>query len=206
MDSKTLIILIPVLIVPWIVLFFVLKGSNKKVIKNYNKLGEKYDLNIDLTKKVGMKNHPRAVGTYRNRNIKVESVIRDSVDGKKVIPHTILTVECSNPGKFSFRVVKRSKQNRASYSAGSILIEDNEFDDKFIVQTNDPEKLKRIFDFNTRFKFDQVHALGFNGSVLLHENDLMYIERDLLSNDDSLMRVELIMHELCDIAEVMKYN
>ncbi|MBZ0203617.1 MAG: hypothetical protein IT281_01240 [Ignavibacteria bacterium] len=206
MDAKTLIILIPVLLVPWIVLFFVMRGSNKKVIKNYKKLGEKYDLNIDLTKKVGMKNHPHASGTYRRRNIKIESVIRDSIDGKKIIPHTILFAECNNPDKFSFRVVKRSKQNRASYSEGSILIEDNEFDDKFIVQTNDPQRLRRIFDFNTKFKLDQVHALGFNGTILLHENNLQYIERGLLKDDDSLMRVELIMHEFCDIAETMKYN
>ncbi len=206
MDAQTLTIIIPVLIVPWIVLFFIMKGSNKKVIKNYQKLSQKYDLNIDITKKVGMKNHPHALGTYRSRNIKIESVIRDSIDGKKVIPHTILTVECNNPDKFSFRVVKRNKQNRASYSAGSSLIEDNEFDDKFIVQTSDPIRLRRIFDFNTRFKLDQVHALGFNGAILLHENTLQYIERELLKDDDSLMRVELIMHELCDIAETMKYN
>jgi hypothetical protein len=74
------------------------------------------------------------------------------------------------------------------------------------VQTNNPEKLKKIFDFNTKFKLEQVIKLGFNGVISLEGNSLQYSDRDLLQNDESLMRVELIMHELCDIAEVMRYN
>ena len=67
-------------------------------------------------------------------------------------------------------------------------------------------KLKNIFDFNTKFKLDQVCSLGFNGHISLSGNNLQYIERDLLQNDESLMRVELVMHEFCDIADVLKFS
>lgn len=206
MDSNLIIFLAVVLIIPCILILALYLGSNKKTIKNYQKLQEKYSLNADYSKKVGLKNHPSAHGVYRNRNIKIESIIRDALNGKKVIPHTSLTVECLNTGAFMFSVVKRSRHNNTTFLNGSTLISDNEFDDKFIVQTNNPEKLKKLFDFNTRFKLDQVHTLGFEGIIKLDGNHLLYIEKGLLSNDTSLMRLELVMHELCDIADVMRYN
>lgn len=206
METKFLLVLIPVLIVPWIVFYFVFISSNKKVVSNFKKLSEKYQLISDFTKKVGMKTHPSAEGIYRNRQVKIESIVRDSLDGKKVVPHTVLSVDCSNSDNFHFKVIKRNKRNSNSHSAGSTLLEDNEFDDKFILITNNPHKLKNIFDFNTKFKLDQVNALGFNGLIALEGNKLMYMEPELINNNDALMRLELVMHELCDIAEVMKYN
>ncbi|MEO8511977.1 MAG: hypothetical protein ABI543_00325 [Ignavibacteria bacterium] len=206
MDAKFFIVLIPVLVVPWIVLYIVLISTDKKVISNYKKLGEKYSLVCDYSKKIGMKTHPNANGMYRNRPVKIESAVRDSIEGQKVVPHTVLTVECTNSDGFTFNVVKRSKRNSLNYSAGSVMLDDNEFDDKFIIQTNNPDKIKKIFDFNTKFKLDQVVRLGFNGIISLNGNALQYIERDLLQNDESLMRVELVLHELCDVAEVMRYN
>jgi len=181
-------------------------GANKRVLKNYRSLADKYNLSIDTSKKIGMKTHPAASGVYRNRSVKIESVVRDSIEGKKVMPHTALTVECANNDGFNFLVVKRKRQNNAAFLAGSTLIEDADFDDKFICRTNNPVKMKNIFDFNTRFKMDQVHALGFDGHISLDGNHLQYIEKGLLKDNDSVMRAELIMHELCDIADVMRYN
>ena len=206
MEAKFIIVLIPVLVLPWVVLFFIMMASNKKVVSNYNKLKEKYSLHSDFSKKVGMKHHPSAEGIYRNRNIKIESVVKDSVDGKKVIPHTVLSVDCANSDGFTFIAVRRNRKNAAEYQHGSVLVEDNEFDNKFILQSNNPDKLKRLFDFNTRFKLDQVHKLGFEGRISLNGNLLQYSEAGLLSSDEALMRTELVMHELCDIAEVMRYN
>jgi len=206
MEPISIILIALVLVVPWIILFIIMSGSNKKTIKNFKKLEEKYGLQGDYSKKVGMKTHPSSRGVYRSRNIKIESIIRDSVEGKKVISHTMLIVECSNTDNFTFLAVKRKRQNNASFLTGSSLLNDNEFDDKYILQTNNIEKLRNIFDFNTKFKLDQVHKLGFDGIIKLDNNYLVYIEKGLLNNDESLMRMELVMHELCDIADVMKYN
>jgi len=206
MEAKFIFVLIPVLVLPWVVLFFIMMASNKKVVSNFNKLKEKYELHADFSKKVGMKNHPNAEGIYRNRSIKVESVIKDSVDGKKITPHTVLSVDCANSEGFTFFAVRRNRKNAAEFLHGSVLVEDNEFDNKFILHSNNPEKLKRIFDLNTRFKLDQVHKLGFEGKITLNGNVLQYSEAGLLSTDEALMRTELVMHEFCDIAEVMRYN
>lgn len=206
MDPKSIIFIVVILIVPWVIFLILFLGSNRKIIKNYHKLEEKYGLKCDYSKKVGMKNHPSAKGLYRGRNIRLESVIRDSIEGKKVMPHTALVVDCVNTDNFSFTVVKRKRQNNAAFLTGSSLVNDNEFDEKYILQTNNEDKMRKIFDFNTRFKFDQVHTLGFDGIVKLDGAQLMYIDKGLLNNDTSLMRTELVMHELCDIAEVMRYS
>jgi hypothetical protein len=179
-------------------------GSGKKIISIYKKLGEKYSLNVFTEK--GTDGSPRAEGLYRNRNVKIESIVKDSLNGKKMVPHTALTVECENPDNFSFITVKRNKQNNAEYLAGSTQLGESEFDKKFIICTNNPEKLKGIFDFNTRFKLSHVHSLGFEGLITLRGNELQYIENGFLKNEESLMRTELVMHELCDIAEIMNYN
>lgn len=206
MDTRSLLILIPILVIPWLILFLYLVSSNKRVINNYKKLSEKYGLVCDFSKKAGMKNHPSAAGIYRNRNVKIESVMMNSrVNGKNVL-HTLLSVECGNSDDFTFTAVKRTKQVSSADRSALALTDDKEFDGKFIIQTNDPVRVKRIFDFNTRFKLDQVHALGFNGTISLNGNLLQYAEKEQLSGSDPLMRFELVMHELCDIADVLKYN
>lgn len=204
MNLQTILVLIPILVVPWIVVYFVFFRTNKKVLSNYNKLKEKYGLELNLEKKVGMKNHPSAHGLYRNRQIKIESVVIDSLDGQKVTPHTVLTVDCPNTEGFLFNVVKRNKKNAVKFASGAVLLDDNEFDNIFLVQSNNPDKIKKLFDFNTKFKLDRVNALGFNGIISLKGNSLSYTERNLLESDEDLMRAELVMHEMCDIAEIMR--
>jgi len=206
MDAKSIILICVILVIPWMMLFMFMFFSNKKVIKNYQKLHQKYGLKTDFSKKEGMKIHPTAYGIYRNKDIKIESTVRESLNGKKAAPHTELLVECLNMDNFSFTVVKRKKQNNNVFLDGSSLLDDKDFDNKFIVRTNNPERMKRVFDFNTRFKLDQVHRLGFEGAIILNGNALEYIEKNLLDDEESLMRMELVLHEFCDIAEVMRYN
>lgn len=206
MDTRSLLILVPVLVIPWIILLIILSNSKKKVIGNFRKLSEKYGLDCDVPKKSGMKNRPSAEGTYRSRNVRIETVVTASIMSKKPVPHTLLKVACPNSDGFTFNVVRKNKQNNAAFQTGSTSLGDAEFDGKFLVQTSNGVRMKKIFDFNTRFKLDQVHALGFAGSLSLAGNDLLYTEKGLLSSDDSLMRFELVLHEFCDIADVMKYD
>jgi hypothetical protein len=86
------------------------------------------------------------------------------------------------------------------------MLDDNEFDGMFIIQTNDLERLKRLFDFNTRFKLQQIYGLGFTGEISLQGTTFTYSVQGLLNNDAALMKLELVLHELCDLADVMKYN
>jgi len=192
------IFIIVIVIIPWVILIFYMMARKKNAGKYYKKLQEKYSLASDSADK----NKPEISGQYRSRPVKIET---DTPEGKK--KHgTILKVVCENPDDFTFTLVKRTKSNNPYYSQGSYMVEDKEFDDKFIVQTNDVERLKRLFDFNTRFKLQQVCDLGFDGEIRLRGNGFTYYEPGMLNNDMALMKLELVLHELCDLADVLKYN
>lgn len=204
--NAKLIVLFLLITVPWVILLIVKLNSDKKILKNFKKLEEKYGLLPYNPGSNGSKKLHSVKGTYRTRDIMIGSLINDPASGKKTPPHTVLKVQCSNTDNFIFTVVKRNKHNHSAYGKNSVLIEDNDFDNKYIVTTNDPVRIKSIFDFNTRFKLDQVHKLGFNGVIDLKGNSLLYTEKGFLKDDESLMRFELVLHEFCDIADVMKYN
>jgi hypothetical protein len=206
MDLKPALLLLPVLVLPWIILLFVRASAKKKTIKNFRKLTENYGLESALSGSSVLKSLPSVKGVYRSRPVKVESFDKDPAGRKKSAPHTILTVECSNDSGFEFTVVKNNRHNAGTFGKNSVRSEDEEFDSKYIISSNDPAKIKRIFDFNTRFKLDQVHKLGFEGVIDLRGNFLFYSEKGLMKTDESLMRFELVLHELCDIADVMKYS
>lgn len=206
MDLKPLLLLLPVIILPWVILLFVKANSKKSILNNFKKLNEKYGLEFDLTNRSGSGTLPSAKGIYRSRPVKIESIIRDPEGNKKVMPHTILTVECANGSNFEFTVVKKNRQNSNTFGKDAVPIEDKDFDSKYIIRTNDPARIRNIFDFNTRFKLDQVHKLGFEGAIDLRGNLLLYTEKGLLKSGEALMRFELVLHELCDIADVLKYH
>jgi len=206
MELKPVLLILAVFILPWAILFFVKVNVRKNLISNFKKLNEKYGLEFDISKRSGSTALPSARGIYRSRNVKIESLDHDAFKNRKVPPHTILSVECTNESNFEFTIVKNNRLNSRTFGKDSVSVEDNEFDEKYIIRTNDPVKIRNIFDFNTRFKLDQVHKLGFEGVIDLRGNFLFYSEKGLLKSDESLMRFELVLHELCDIADVMKFS
>lgn len=192
------ILIILIVIIPWIIMIFYLLARKKKTVKYFQKLQEKYSL-VSVSSD---RNKPEITGGYRSRTVRIET---ETPEGKKKTG-TVLEVACENDAGFVFTLVKRTKRNNPLYSSGAVMLDDKEFDDKFIIQANDAERVKRLFDFNTRFKLQQVCDLGFDGEIKLRGNLFTYYEPVLLNNDMILMRLELVLHELCDLADVLKYN
>jgi hypothetical protein len=192
------IFLIVILIIPWVIVMFYIIAKKRSAGKYFKKLQDKYTLETDSADK----KHYEISGQYRSRPIKIET---GAPDVKKK-PGTMLKVMCENPSDFTFTLVKRSKSSNPYYSEGAYMVEDKEFDDKFIIQTNNVEKMQRLFDFNTRFKLIQVNGLGFDGEISLLGNEFMYYEPGVMTNDIEMMKLELVLHELCDLADVLKYN
>jgi hypothetical protein len=195
MNSTAQILLFAVLVIPWVVVILFILTKKQRARKYFRKLQEKYS----LTGESNWKKEPVVYGFYRNRAIRVENA--EAGRDKKL--STLLSVECDNPENFEFSLVKRNKMTARD---GIYLVDDKEFDDKFVVNTNNPEMLRRLFDFNTRFKLQQVSGLGYNGEIKLEGNRFTYTQPGVLSNDVSLMKLELVLHEICDLADVMKYN
>ena len=71
MDLKpALLLLLPVLILPWVILLFVRAGAKKSAVKNFMKLCEKYGLESGNSGSSGSKSLPSVMGTYRSRRCK----------------------------------------------------------------------------------------------------------------------------------------
>src|SRR4030095_13033212 len=198
MDNFGFILLITVLFLPWVGVLFYYITRKRRALKYYHKLQEKYA----LTREDGGKNKTVISGYYRSRPVKLESGILDGHNKA----NTLLTVGCLNPDNLEFTIQNRKKSNYLVFSRSEFKLDDNEFDNKFIIDTNNIEKLKKLFDFNTRYKLQQIHGLGFLGQISLQGNSFNYSVPGLPNNDASLMKLELVLHELCDLADVMKYN
>ena len=83
---------------------------------------------------------------------------------------------------------------------------DSEFDDKFAVSSETPDYVISLFTFNVKYSLLQAQNLGLRGELKLQGNKLSYIEPDMIKDESSRTRIELVMHILCDIAdELEKY-
>ena len=198
MGNKDLIALLIIFILPWILVSVHYLTRKRRSVKYFKELQEKYSLTPG---KNGSKNNFIS-GYYRGKPICIEYTEAESK--KKIC--TRLIVECDNPDNFEFSIVKRKRSGNPYYLNGAFIFEDNEFDDMFFIQTNNLERLKNMFDFNSRFKLQQVASLGFSGEIKLEGGTFTYLESGLLNNDIAVMKLELVMHELCDLADAMKYD
>ena len=102
--------------------------------------------------------------------------------------------------------MKKNRANEIKYGAKSFLINDAEFDGKFIVNTNNFEKMFSMLNFSIKYKLLQSLNVGFNGELTLEGNNLSYAENELIKNNINLLRIEILLHLLCEISDELKTN
>jgi hypothetical protein len=61
-----------------------------------------------------------------------------------------------------------------------------------------------LLDFNIKYKLLQASNLGFSGEITLDNDNLLYTEPELIRNDVVLLRSEVMIHVLTDIADSLK--
>ena len=189
-----LVLLVGASLFLWMLTVVIKNFTSGSVVKNYKKIGEIYNANVDYSKKIGSAKYPVAYGNYRNRDISIESYTK--VEGKNS-PNTLIKVACNNPSNLTLSLKKKSK-NTLNYS---VPTGDSEFDDVFAMQTNNPELAVHILDYTIKFKLLQAANLGFKGELLLNGNTMSYNEPGLIKKDSSLLRIELLLHVLSDMAD-----
>jgi len=195
-------ILIALIIIPWIFILIHIISKKKRIARFYKQLTEKYGFTPGEAKEKKSKYLPLLSGAYRNRIVTVES-LRKETGGKKS-DCTLVRVNINNNNNFEFLITLNTKQNRLKYQ-NSEKTGDAEFDEKFILVSNNPELARQVLNFNTKFKLQQAADLNFKGEVKLNGNIIDYEEPGLINSSASLMRTELLLHELCDIADELKY-
>ena len=203
MDTGTLIFILIIVAVPWLAVIIYGTLSNKGILKNYKSLAEKYSFELDSSKKSGLRKHPVVKGTYRNIPVEIGTFINP--EGKKSTA-TYVNASCSNPTGFEFLIVKRNHSNTVKYGGKDYTVNDTEFDSKFIVNTNNGEKIFSMLNFSIKYKLLQSLNVGFKGELKLEGNKLSYVENELIKNNINLLRIEIILHLLCEISDEIKSN
>ena len=204
MDTGTLIFIVIIVTVPWLAVMIYGSLSSKGVLKSYKSLSDKYGFETDLTKKSGFRKLPVVKGRYRNIPVEIGSFINQG--GRKKSAATYIKAACTNPAGLEFIIVKKNRANEIKYGAKSFLINDAEFDGKFIVNTNNFEKMFSMLNFSIKYKLLQSLNVGFNGELTLEGNNLSYAENELIKNNINLLRIEILLHLLCEISDELKTN
>lgn len=194
-------IIILIILVPWFIIFISAAMKKKRIKGFYKQLADKYGFSDAEPQDKKTKYLPLVSGVYRNRNVSIKS---ERVEKGKKLIHTVIRIMIENRDNFEFLIAKNTRQNRLKYPS-SAKTGDLEFDESFILHSNNPELANRILNFNTKFKLQQAADLDFNGEVRLNGNVIEYNEPGLINSSASLMRTELLLHELCDIADELKY-
>jgi hypothetical protein len=188
----------------WIFIFFFLRYTNKNAAGYFKKLAEKYNISIDVNKKIGMAKFPSAEGMYRGYPLFIDC-LKTNEGGKKYI-HTSIRLLCKNPDNLTFLIVRRSRANAAKYDSNEIKINDSEFDEKFILNTNAPDRMMTILDFNIKYKLLQSASLGMHGEIKLEGETVSFTEPELIKNDTVLLRTEVMIHVLTDVGDSLKFK
>lgn len=188
----------------WIFIFLFLRYSNNKVAGYFKKLAEKYGISIDVNKKIGLAKYPSAEGMYRNFPLFIDC-LKTNEGGKRYI-HTLIRLICKNPENITFLIARRNRANSAKYGSYEVKINDTEFDEKYILNTNNPERLLSILDFNVKYKLIQSASLGMHGELKLEGETVLFTEPELVRNDTVMLRTEVMIHVLTDISDSLKFK
>ena len=201
-DAGTIIFIVLVFVVTWLFVLFYRFIVNRNIIKNYMSLAEKYGFEVDASKKSGFFKHPVSHGKYRNIPVVIGSFIKE--EGREKSADTFINVECINPSEMDFIIVKKTGANSIMYGGKSFTVNDSEFDDKFIVNSNDMNRMLELLNFSIKYKLIQSLNVGFKGELTLNGSKLAYIEKELIKNSVNLLRIEILLHLLCEIADELK--
>jgi hypothetical protein len=177
---------------------------NRGIVKSYKSLAEKYGFEVDTSKKSGFYRHPVSQGSYRNIPVVIGSFIKE--EGRKKSAATQIDVDFANPADMDFIIVKKTNANNILYGAGAFTVNDSEFDDKFIVNTNDEKRMFDLLNFSIKYKLIQSLNVGFKGELTLKGDKLQYVENELIKSSVNLLRIEILLHLLCEIADELKEN
>jgi hypothetical protein len=158
---------------------------------------------VDFSKKNGFIHYPVSEGKLKTYPVQLGTVIEH--DGKKKFASTFVKLTCSNPAGLVFLIVRRTPANKTLYSRNAGTTGDQEFDEKFIVNSGNSGKMIELLNFSIKYKMLQTANVDFKGAITLDKNILVYTERGSIITKRDLLRIELVLHLLCEIADGLKF-
>ncbi|MGA2668520.1 MAG: hypothetical protein ABSF32_06330 [Ignavibacteria bacterium] len=199
--SVAFIIILMFLIV-WLTWFIYQKFIDKQLSKNYGLLSERYGLAVVDSKKIGLIHYPVTEGNVKNYPVQLGTMVNGSGKNGKVF--SFVKITCTNTPGLAIQIIKKTPANKFNYSGNLQYTGDSEFDENYIINFSNAERIVDLLNFSVKYKLLQIANVDFKGKLTLDGNLLSYIEPGLIIDKRDLLRIELILHLLCEIADGLK--
>lgn len=197
-----IVVIFLVVVLPSLCFFMYYYIRNRNIRKYCKLLSDKYGLKFGTSSNGELKDHALIEGKFKDLAVEIGSYKKE--EGSRKIPLTYVKVNCVNPDHFRFVIAKRNMANDVLYGNKAVLMNDREFDEKFIVNTNDYSWFTSILNFSVKFKLLQTMNIGLKGEFILNGNTMAYTEQGFITRSIDLLRIELVMHLLSELADELK--
>ena len=145
---------------------------------------------------------PRGSGTIRGKS--VEFYTYSTGSGKARTQWAAITVKPTAAGQLSFKLSRQNFATRVSelFGAKEIQVGDAGFDQRWFVQTNQPDFFRAALLPELRAKLDVLEAQGLTGDLMLKDGVVQYRERGSFYDEALCVRIAAMAEVGCDFADI----
>ncbi|ACB74212.1 hypothetical protein [Opitutus terrae] len=190
-------------------IFFLAKRANERGHQNLEQLARRLGLTLPPQRKqFGFWPNARGAGLFRGKPAELYAFTTGS--GKSRERWVALALTPKAAGGLTFRITRQGFGSRVAelFGAREITIGDPAFDDRWFIQTNQPEFFAAALIPELRARLNQaVDASGraHRAALKLENASVVYAEAGDFSNDrlcERLARIAEVVADLADVAEV----
>ncbi len=145
---------------------------------------------------------PRATGTIRGKRVELFNYSTGS--GKSRKTWAAISVAPAMPSGLTFSLTRQGLGSRvlSLFGAKEIEVGNRAFDDRWFVQTNQPDFLRAALLPELQEKLLALDRSKLPGSVRLEDGVVKYAEQGSFHNREICERLAAVLDVLCDLADV----
>lgn len=145
---------------------------------------------------------PRATGTIRGKS--AEFFTYSTGTEKSRTRWAAIAIKPRAAGQLAFQLSRQRMTTRMTelFGAKDIQVGDAAFDQRWFVQTNQPEFFRAALLPELRVKLDALAIQGFKGDLLLKEGVVQYREHGGFYDDAQCARMATVVEVACDFADI----
>lgn len=145
---------------------------------------------------------PRAQGTVRGK--RVELFAYSTGSGKSRKTWAAIGVTPAQPGGLTFSFTRQGLGSRvlSLFGAKEIEVGNRAFDERWFIQTNQPEFLRAALLPELQQKLMDLDRKKLPGSIRLEDGTVKYAEQGSFYSRETCDRVGAMLDVLCDLADV----
>lgn len=200
-STLALVFLGAIIIIPFSVLFGIMKYANNKLMKQFGDLAIKYGSIVEAKKLLGLYRYPFITTQYNSRDLHIGSYSTGM--GKRGTTYTYAKVSVRHADGKIFDVYKESFNTKLEQRLGDqdIQLNDPEFDKNFSIRANDESFIKAVLSDDVKEKFFETLEKNHFASVQLKDDQVQFIQYGMIHNKETRELFESMIELLYVVAD-----